>query len=151
MTIERGERIRQLCDEFINGDSPRYVFGTTPYAASIIEHIKVDGVIDDFTQESTYFDIPIVKLNDVPKNAIVISSIVDGRPVSVNKLLEKNGLCYVDYFSFKNNVTFPLNECAFVPSSSFKVDYAAHKEKYDFVYGLLEDDISRESFNRLIV
>lgn len=150
MTIEHGEHIRQLCEECINGDSPCYVFGSTPYAASIIEHIKPDGVIDDFTQATTFHGIPIVKLNNVPKSAIVISSIVDGRPVSVNALLKKSGLRYVDYFSFKNNVNFPLKDCAFVPSTLFQTDYAQHKEKYDFIYSLLADDVSRESFNRLI-
>ncbi len=144
------ESMQQLCDVFMRGDVPRYIFGTTPYAASIVEHITPDGVIDDFTPASSFAGIPVVRMADVPVNAIVVSSIVDGRPVSVNRLLEKSGKRFIDYFTFKNHVHYPLKDCAFVPSSAFKKDYECNKDKYDRILNLLADEPSRETFSRLV-
>lgn len=150
MEIERGEKMRQLCEAFINGTAPRYVFGTTHYAAAIIKYIKPDGFIDDFSSEKSFHDLPIIRLADVPQNAIVVSSVVDGRPVTVERLLKSSGLNYIDYFSFRNISGLPLKIPAHGLHIGFNDDYAQHKNKYEHIYGLLADDISRETFSRLV-
>lgn len=150
MTSEHAGPVQQLCEAFLSGNSPRFVFGTTPYAASILENIKVDGVIDDFTGLTEFSGVPVVKLSSVPDNAIVVSAIVDGRPVTINRLLQSKGLQTIDFFSFKNTVPFPLKECAFVPSPAFREEYASHSDKYQQVFARLADDASRETFKRLV-
>lgn len=150
MTIERGESIRQLCDEFMNGNAPRYIFGRTPYAVDIALHVKPEGVIDDFTTDTEFQGIPVVKLADVPKKAIIVSSIVDGRPVTVNRLLDETGLRNIDYYSFKRYSGLPLKEHSLVAPSEFRLNYQQYRQKYDHIYSLLADDISKETFSRLV-
>lgn len=150
MTIKHGDAIRQLCDEFISGNTPRFIFGRTRYAHSIAEHFRPDGVIDDFTTETLFHGLPVVKLSAVPKNAIVVSAIVDGRPVSVDRTLSNAGIRHIDYFSFKNNIAVKLENFAFVDSVDFCADYERNRKKYDFVFSRLADDISRETFSRLV-
>lgn len=150
MTIKHGESIRQLCDEFMSGSTPRYIFGRTPYAADIIAHIKPDGVIDDFTTDTTFKDIPVVKLADVPKQSIVISSIVDGRPVTASKVIKDSHLRGLDYFSFKKYSGLTLREPTHVSSSAFNIDHANHREKYASIFNLLTDEASKETFTRLV-
>lgn len=150
MTIKHGESIRQLCDEFMSGSTPRYIFGRTPYAADIIAHIKPDGVIDDFTSEKSFNGVPITPLSSVPANAIIVSSIVDGRPVTVNELLTKTGLSNIDYYNFKRYSGLPLKEHSLVANSKFRLDYQHQRSKYDHIYGLLADEVSKETFSRLV-
>jgi len=149
-TIMFTESLRALCNEFNNGDSPRYIFGRTIYAADIIKNYQPDGVIDDYTSESHYHGIPIIKLIDVPDKAIVVSAIVDGRPVTVNRLLEKSGLRCIDYFSFKKYAPYKLREPNHVSSADFSIDYCANEEKYTAILQVLADEVSKETFSRLV-
>ncbi|WP_338463678.1 FkbM family methyltransferase [Franconibacter daqui] len=144
------EKKEQLCKKVINGDASCYVFGTTAYAADIARFIKVDGFIDDFTSRTTFHDLPVVKHAEVPANAVVISGIVEGRPVTVNKALQNSGLEYIDYFTFKNVSGFPLKRPAHGLPVDFKENYISNKSKYDHVYSLLGDNISKETFSRLV-
>ncbi|MGK9175463.1 FkbM family methyltransferase [Yokenella regensburgei] len=150
MTIERGEALRQLCDEFIKGRVPRYIFGRTPYAKDIIEYIKPDGIIDDFTTESTFNGVPIIKLASVPAKAIVVSSIVDGRPVTVSRLLAGKEIGNIDYYSFKHYSGLPLKEHSLVANAEFRSDYQQNRDKYDYVFNHLADETSKETFSRLV-
>lgn len=150
MTIESGDAIRQLCENFINGNAPRFIFGRTPYAMDIARHILPDGFIDDFTNNKVFMGVPVVRLCDVPKNAIVVSSIVDGRPVTADRILKESGLASIDYFTFKNNTGLHLKEPTHVNSTAFNKDYALHHEKYSRLYECLADDISKETFSRLV-
>lgn len=150
MTIERGELNRQLCDEFMNGSAPRYIFGRTPYAADIARHIKPDGIIDDFTTETSFNQIPVIKLAAVPIDAIIVSSIVDGRPITVNRLLEKTGIRNIDYYSFKRYSGLPLTEHSLIAPSEFRLNYQQYREKFDHIYHLLADECSKETFSRLV-
>ncbi len=150
MTNECGDSIRQLCKDFICGNSPRYIFGRTPYAADIARHIKPDGFIDDFTDDKLFLDVPVVRLSDVPKNAIVVSAIVDGRPVTADRVIKERGLESIDYFTFKNNSGLQLKEPGLVASSKFRLNYLHFKEKYDHIYAILADSLSQETFSRLV-
>lgn len=144
------EKIALLCKEVINGDAACYIFGTTPYAADIARNVNVQGFIDDFSSAEKFHDLPVIKLSDVPEDAIVVSGIVDGRPVTVNTILENSGLKHVDYFSFKKHAPFQLKNPAHGLHVDFKDDYSRHQSKYDLIYALLGDDISRETFSRLV-
>lgn len=150
MPLKSADSIRALCDEFNNGDTPRYIFGRTLYAADIIKNCQPNGIIDDYTVDSHFHGIPVIKLADVPTGAIVVSAIVDGRPVSVSRLLENYGYRNVDYFSYKKNSPFDLREPSHVSSADFSRDYLHNKHKYDAIYSILADDISRETFSRLV-
>ena len=150
MTIRCDETIRNLCDDFMSGLSPRYIFGRTPYSASISDHVLPDGIIDDYTDEKLFNGIPVIKLSNVPEDAIVVSGIIDGRPVTVSHLLSRSGLCSIDYFSFKKYSGLMLKEPPLVAPVHFRVDYDQHRDRYENIKGMLADDISIETFSRLV-
>lgn len=144
------EKIELLCKQVMSGDAPSYIFGTTPYAADIARHIKVAAFIDDFSSAETFHDLPVIKLSAVPEAAIVVSGIVDGRPVTVNRLLESRKLNHLDYFSFKKYAGLPLRPLKHGLHEDFKDNYLQHRKKFDHAYQLLADELSRETFSRLI-
>lgn len=59
--------------------------------------IRIDGYIDKFTSEKIYLEKPILKLDQIPRNAVVS---VLGCPISAEAKLKKYGLKNLDYFSF---------------------------------------------------
>ncbi|WP_312074558.1 FkbM family methyltransferase [Atlantibacter sp.] len=144
------EKIQQLCDNVIKGHAPCYVFGTTLYAADIAKYINVEGFIDDFTSQTIFHNKPVINRDVVPTNAIVISGIVEGRPLTANKILKNSGFSYIDYFSFKRCSGFPLRRPAHGLPIDFKENYNAHKSKYENTFSLLSDEISKETFSRLV-
>jgi hypothetical protein len=91
MTIERGESIRQLCDEFMSGSALIVIFLAEHLTEPISQGISDLTVLLMIFTTDTEFDIPVVKLADVPNNVapIVVSSIVDGRPIQRATAIKK--------------------------------------------------------------
>lgn len=150
MMINSANSVRDLCDEFNFGTTPRYILGRTPYAADIIKNCKPHAVVDDFTNESHFWGIPVIKLDEIDVNGIVVSAVIDGRPVTATRILKNKGVRYVDYFSFKKHAPYTLREPTHVSSSDFSADYRINKKKYDAIYQLLADETSKETFSRLV-
>lgn len=148
--MNNAEKNKFLCSEFIHGVRPRYIFGTTPYATDIAEHVPPLAFIDDFTTADEFAGLPVIKLNAVPEGAIIVCGIADGRPVSVNRLLVSRGFDVIDYFSFKKNAGFTLRDRAFVSSERFRKDYDTHRARYEKIAQILADELSRETFSRLM-
>ena len=47
------ERDKELTDLFINSDKKKYILGINKLTRSVIKHIEVDGIIDDFSRIHT--------------------------------------------------------------------------------------------------
>jgi len=138
----------EFCDNFIYGSAPKYIFGRNEYAVSIAKEVEVDGFIDDFTNEQEFLGKPVVKIEDVPQNALVVVVVVIGRPFVAEKRLNEYSLNYLDYFSFKRYAHVNIAPVMFW--DEFKVDFEAHRDRYDWIYNLLQDDESRLEFNKII-
>ena len=140
---------RLFCAEFCSSISrPKYVLGRNVYAESVIHHIQINGVIDDFTKDNTYLGYPIVKITEVEKNALVLNA-AGGRPLSAKKQLEKEGLQNLDYFSFlKHSNIESLTPVVF--NENFAKDFFKNEAEYVSIYNILADETSREIFRRLV-
>lgn len=137
-----------LCKEFIqNTTRPKYLFGRNMYAGKIIQHVDIDGFIDDFTDDTNYLGKPIVKVDKIPSNALVLV-LSGGRPLSAEKRIQNIGLECLDYFAFYKYSGLPLDNIHFM--EGFADDFATNRKKYEWIYEKLEDTVSKEQFKKLL-
>ncbi len=139
----------EFCTElFAQGSRPKYILGRNVYARSVLEHIKFDGVIDDFTSEIVFHGAPVLKSKDIERNALILNA-AGGRPLSAKKHLDELGLQNLDYFSFlKYSGLQTLIPVVF--NEMFAEDFRAHEADYDWIHGLLADEASRTIFRKLV-
>ncbi len=98
---EQRTRAEHFCQDFLSArPKERFVFGTNEYAGSIAKHLDVAGFVDDFSADTTYIGKPILKTEDIPSNALVVSTVVVGRPLTASKKLTEAGIRHLDYFAF---------------------------------------------------
>lgn len=138
---------KSICTEFLTSNNLRFVLGRNKWAESIVSNIKIDGIIDDFTDEIFYEDYKIFKMIDIPKNAIVIAATMGGPKTAKNKLNDL-GIKNIDYFAFYKYSNLKLEKPPFI--DDFKEDFINHKNSYALVYNQLADDNSKKIFENII-
>lgn len=149
-------RAKRFCEEFIDGSRPKYVLGTTNYAASIASKIDIDGFIDDYTIENSFLNKPIIKMDDIPQDSLVVSSVVLCRPLTARNRLTVKGKENLDYYAFKKYSKIDIEPVMYLESfkdtseGSFKSDFLINTEKYERLYERLEDSDSKEQFQKII-
>ncbi len=145
---EKTARGKTLCAAFLNAPKhQRFLLGRNVYAKAVADHISVAGVIDDFTKETIWAGLPIVKLTDVPDEAIVLAC-SGGRPLTVRRLLNQKGVTHLDYFTFLKFSGLTL------PQAVFNEDFAEiatnHQAALEWLDHLMADKISRTTLRQLI-
>lgn len=142
------ERARDFCDEFINSiERPKYLFGRNIYADKITKLIDIKGFIDDYSDEAEFLGKPIVRLEQVPKSALVLI-LSGGKPLSAEKRVKGQGLECLDYFAFYRYSGLPLEPVRFM--AGFAKDLKENRSKYEWIYGILRDEVSKEQFYKLV-
>lgn len=141
-------KAKTFCAQFCNDKSkPHYVLGLNVYAKSILEHVHLDGFIDDFSQEDHYLGLPLLKSHQIPKNALVLFT-SGGRPLTVRAKLKELGVVFLDYFAFYRWSGLALPDIVF--NQGFYEDFVLNKSKYEWVDSLLGDEISRRIYRQLV-
>lgn len=139
---------KELVELFINSkDIKKYILGINKLTKSIQKHIQVDGIIDDFTRVQSSRKKEILKIEDVPKDSIILS-VSTGSPLEVKNSLESRGYTHINYLAFYKYSGFDLVSPPFI--DDFKEDYLNNKEQYSYTYNLLEDEKSKEIFQKVI-
>lgn len=142
------EQAKSFCFEFCNSIiQPKYILGRNIYAENVAKYVKVNGFIDDYSSDSEYLGFPVIKMTDVPKEALVLN-VAGGRPLSARKKLNQAGFRNIDYFSFYKFSGFPLIEARF--NEGFSEEFNSNIVHYHWIYNLLHDEESREVFNKLV-
>lgn len=141
------ENAQHFCDAFLHGNSPKYVLGRNEYAVSIAQAVNVAGFIDDFTNEKEFLGKPIIQSDTVPKDALVVSVVI-GRPFVAEKSLQQNGIRFLNYFAFQRYSGLNVMPVKFW--NTFRADFAENRDKYDWVYGLLSDQESKQVLTKII-
>lgn len=140
-----------FCNLFIKKDNvPKFIYGINEYALSITKALRIDGFIDDFRQEKEFKGIPIVRLEDVPLDALVVTAIVGIIPVSIKKRVRNRGLRHIDYFSFCRYSGLDINKKFLFDFKEFKEDFFKNKDRYEKIYKLLADEESKDVYRRII-
>lgn len=142
------ESARIFCDDFLHGTGPRYIFGRNEYASSIARATNIDGFIDDYTDDPEFQGKPIVDIEEIPKDSLVVSSVVLGRPLTAQARLKSCGARSLDYFAFSRYAAVDILPVIF--SDQFAADFNAHRDRYDWIYSLLQDNESKRVFSKLI-
>lgn len=134
--------------DFIKNPGNRYIYGRTAEAVSLAENIPIDGFIDDYTKESEFLGLPVCALDAVPEDARIVSAVVQAYPVTVCKKLKEIGYSFCDYFAFKEISKLPLKEIPYWIGA--KKHFEENTKDYADLYDALADDISKDTFNRII-
>lgn len=145
--IIENEYAKSFCDEFLNSSKQKYIFGRNEFAVSIANAIEVNGFIDDFTNDLTYLGKPIIKIDQVPNDALVVM-IVIGKPFTAEKRVKQFPFKSIDYFSFYKYSGLHLKQVMFW--DGFIEDFHLNQSKYEWINNLLHDKISKEQFYKII-
>lgn len=141
------ERI-EFCSSFVKDPGNRYVFGCNAWAKSIAEYVPIDAFIDDFTTDKTFSGRPIIKSKQIPKDARVVSAVVLGRPITVQRKLNRMGIACIDYFNFKRISKLPIKDVLFM--DSFSEEYLSNEAFYRSLRTLLADMRSKTTLDDII-
>lgn len=136
------------CNYFLNSEpSKRFIFGRNVYARAVSQKVDVAGFIDDYTSDTEYEGRPIINRTEIPNDAVVLSA-SGGRPLTVQKLLDDQGIRNLDYFSLYKWGKLNLPEAVF--NEGFQKEFDAHKADIGRVFSRLADEESREVLVKLL-
>jgi FkbM family methyltransferase len=131
------------------GSAPIYVLGRNKYAERVSRRVAVRAFVDDFTADTSYLGKPVVRMADLPSHCIVISCVVAGNSITALERLNAAGVRQaIDYFALVRLApeTFaPVDYCA-----GNRQDIIANAPRYEWVYNLLADDISKRHFEKVV-
>lgn len=139
---------KNLVELFLqSNDIKKYILGINKLTKSVLKHVEVDGIIDDFTRVQTSRKKEILQIQDVPKESIILW-VSNGSPLEVKNRLDSLGYSHVSYLAFYKYSNLQLAEPPFIVD--FKNDFLENKDKYHQTYNLLSDDKSKEIFEKII-
>ncbi|WP_038907572.1 FkbM family methyltransferase [Dickeya oryzae] len=127
----------------------RYVLGVNPYAEAVARVAPVDGFIDEYTTLTTWLGKPVLRLNQIDKDSMVVSAVTNSRPKTGVEKLKAAGVKEVmDYFAFADlsNGSVPQLECI----TDMRKEHASNSAKFEWIRGLLIDDESRQVFDDIL-
>ncbi len=79
MDEHRAANAQRFAANFARRDGrPKYIFGCNVYGHALVEQLAIAGFIDDFSNDRTFLNLPVLKINDVPREALVL--VASGRP-----------------------------------------------------------------------
>jgi FkbM family methyltransferase len=148
-TGPRKSYIKDFSEKFISdNDTPKYVFGNTCYSRSIMEHIKIDGIIEDNPQEESFNGTPMTTLDKIAKNSLIVICCTNVR-TAIQKILHFD-ISYLDYIAFfnHNKSSIPLMDLSW--NVGFEDCYTNNIEEIYKIYNNLCDKESREVFAKII-
>jgi FkbM family methyltransferase len=142
-------RKRDFFDRWMSTRGVRkYVLGRNKYAASVSRVVEVEAFVDDFTNDQTYLGRPVIRVSQLPHDCLVVSCVVDGRPLTALNRLQVAGVEALDYFTLVR----------LAPESFSPVDYCENNQKdisehngdYQWIYDCLADNLSKDSFRKVV-
>ncbi|WP_339220284.1 FkbM family methyltransferase [Paenibacillus sp. FSL W7-1332] len=132
---------------------PIYIFGINHESNHLLDvlprnKININGIIDDYTEHKMYRNYTIKKSNEIEKSAIVISCVIDGKMITVLDKLKKLGVERVlTYFDLRLKFPNIIKEVRFCNNNV--IDIETSRKEYDWVYSILNDNLSRETLQQL--
>lgn len=136
------------------GKNPVYVMGRNKYAeyvnSALYEYSRdVTAYIDDFTEGVEFLGKPVISSKDTPSGEIVVSCVVDGKPLTALNRLRTCGIVNViDYFALS-----ALEPQLFPPPDFCKnnrKDISENRNKYLWLRDIFEDPISLKTLEDIV-
>ncbi|MBF0543581.1 MAG: FkbM family methyltransferase [Candidatus Riflebacteria bacterium] len=129
--------------------SDRFLLGRNKWSQSIAKIIDVAGIVDDFTQESHFQGIQIVKAEELPESAMVVSC-VHGHPNTAKNRLSVVGIQNIDLFSFARWSGIAMEPVFFWNDHAFEREYEEHSRSYSNLEKILTDSESVQCLRNII-
>ena len=139
---------KELTQLFISSSSvKKYILGINKLTKSVLRHVEVDGIIDDFSRVQRSRKKEILQIEDVPKDAIILW-VSTGSPLEVKNKLDKLGFKNISYLAFYKYSKFDLAEPPFI--LDFEDDFKNNSLQYEETYNILEDEKSKKIFEKVL-
>ena len=139
---------KNLVEKFIyDRDIKKYILGINKLTKSVKKHIEIDGIIDDFTRVQSSRKKSILKIEDVPKDSIILW-VSTGSPLEVKNTLDSLGYTHISYLSLCKYSNLDLVSPPFI--MDFEDDYLKNSSEYVKTYDLLADERSKVEFEKVI-
>ena len=140
---------REIFDRLLSTDRvSTYILGRNKYAESVDGVIAADGFVDDYTPDREFLGKPVIRMEQLPRESIVVSCVVDARPLTALDRLRGAGIREsIDYFTLLRLApdTFrPIERSEFN-----RRDILDNQEKYQWLHGRLADEASRLTLERV--
>lgn len=127
----------------------KFIFGINEYADAIANVADIDGYIDQYTNKRTYNGKPIIRLEEIPKDALVVSAVTNSRPkTAILKIAEAGIKDFIDYYAFADASMGKVRQLSCI--SDMRVDYNSHESQYFKIGSLLADEESKLTFDRIL-
>ena len=152
------EKKRVLLDCFFSESRgiKRYILGRNRYSNYVIDYLnsqnlRVDAILDDFTSDTHYRQIPIAKVDNVDLNnaySILVSCVVDAKAYAPYNRLRKDGAHVVDYFALA--LYYPEKFDRIHHWDDNSKDILENRQEYCWVYNLLADKLSKDTYKKVV-
>jgi FkbM family methyltransferase len=140
---------QSFCEQFIsNHTRPKFLFGRNQYSSSISRLVSVDGFIDDFTTEPYFQDRPILQLERLPHNALVVNCVPVGRPLTAQRRINAFGYDQLDYYAFARHSGISVEPIEYW--KGFSDHFISHQARYTKLQKIFTDHASREILSRIV-
>jgi FkbM family methyltransferase len=130
-------------------DAPVYVLGRNKYAQRVSRAVAVAAYIDDTTEEKLYLGRPVIRMAELPRDCVVVSCVVNARPLTALDRLQAAGVRQViDYCTLSR-----LGPGVFAPvdySAGASEDIRENLDRYQWLFDRLADDTSREHLAKVL-
>jgi FkbM family methyltransferase len=126
-----------------------FVLGRNKYAKSIVHNFDVEGFVDDYTDEQKYMGRPIIRMSSLPSDCVVVSCVVDGRPLTaIDRLYAGKATRVLDYFTLLRLAPELFEQVDYCANN--RSDILANLQSYQWVYDNLADEESKISFSKVV-
>jgi FkbM family methyltransferase len=143
------EKDRRLTELFLSPQTStkKYILGINKLTKSVLKHIEVDGIIDDFSRVQRSRKKSVLSIDEVPKDSIILS-VSTGSPLEVKNTLDAKGFTNFNYLSFYRYSKLDLVAPPFL--IDFEEDFKNHCDEYAYLFDLLDDEESKEVFTKVL-
>jgi FkbM family methyltransferase len=152
--IDSREKVKNRAKRFIEElDNDVYILGTNKYGlctAKWLEKkdISFGGIINDYVEMSSYEGYRVLKSEQLPEKISIINCITEGRVIIAEEnIIDINPVSHVDYFALQLSYPNELKEVTFLENTK---DIYKNRENYEYVFSLLSDNKSKESFENIV-
>ncbi len=148
------EEKNELFLRTLRSDERKFIVGINDLCDYLIdifrqENISITGIVDDFTDGIEYMGYPIYRSKTLPKDAIVISCVVDGKLITAIDNLKKHGINNIlTYLDLRLQSPELFKQVRFCENNI--IDIEINKIEYTWLYSILEDEHSKQSLEHLI-
>ena len=139
----------EMCNKFLNSEI-KCIIGQNEYSQEICEKLKIDYIIDDYTNEKTFCNVPIIKFEQIPQNASVLNCVLNARYTYIYEKLQAPG--------YKNTPGF-LDLCNLYPEkfnhpywiNDMRTEFLTNTARFENIYNILDDETSKKTFQDVIL